>query len=162
MTSRPSGGTGFVIGIVADTHGELPVAAFDALSGADAILHAGDVGAGIVLDLLATIAPVTVVRGNNRYASEVRFPFVANVALGGIRVILAHRAEDLTGELDPVRAGVQVAVIGHTHVASIATREGMLWVNPGSPSCPRRGSPPSVALVTVEAGGRVAARIVQV
>lgn len=162
MTSRPMGGTGFVIGIVADTHGGLPDAAFDALSGADAILHAGDVGAGIVLDLLATIAPVTVVRGNNRYASEAQLPFVANVALGGIRVMVAHRAEDLAGELDPVRAGAQVAVTGHTHVPSIATRDGVLWVNPGSPTCPRRGSPPSVALVMVGAGDHVAARIVQV
>ena len=150
----------FVIGVISDTHGMLPDSALEAFADVDAIVHAGDVGDGFVLDLLEGIARVIAVRGNNRYASEARLPIVANVKLGGVRVIVAHRASDLTGAFDPVVAGVAVAVHGHSHVPEIEVCDGVLWVNPGSPSSPHAGSPASVALVTVSDGGLVTARLV--
>lgn len=52
------------LGLIADTHGHLDAAALAALVGSDRILHAGDVGEG-VLGRLAELAPVTAVRGNN-------------------------------------------------------------------------------------------------
>src|SRR3954454_8242052 len=57
--------------VLADTHirsdrrRELPRAVVEAARAADAILHAGDVTAGHVLDELADYAPVYAVRGNN-------------------------------------------------------------------------------------------------
>jgi putative phosphoesterase len=114
-----------------------------------------------VLDLLETLAPVTVVRGNcDTGSGPLRWPSVANVRLGGVRVLVAHRAASLSGELDPARAGARVAIAGHTHVGRVERREGVLWVNPGSPSCPRAGAPASVAIVDVGADGDVSARLV--
>src|SRR5258706_8266124 len=53
------------VGVISDTHGLVRPDALDALAGAGAIVHAGDVGSSAVLDALVAIAPVTAVRGNN-------------------------------------------------------------------------------------------------
>ena len=158
--TRPLREKPFVIGVVSDTHGALPDAAFEALSGSDAIVHAGDVGVGHILATLEAIAPVTLVRGSNSCVAEGQAPVVANVRLGGVRVMIAHVESDLTGAFDPALVGARVAVFGHTHLAEITECDGVLWVNPGSPSDPRQGSPKSVALVTIAVDGSVTARIV--
>lgn len=160
--TRPSRAKPFVIGVVSDTHGALSDAAFRALAGSDAIVHAGDVGVGHVLDTLETIAPVTLVRGSNSCVAEARSPIVENVKLGGVRVIAAHVESDLTGAFDPALVGARVAIFGHTHLAEVTEADGVLWVNPGSPSDPRQGTPKSVALVTVDVTGSVTARIVPI
>jgi putative phosphoesterase len=161
VSGGPEGPRPFRIGVVSDTHGKLPVSAEDALAGVDAIVHAGDVGGGLVLERLESIAPVTVVRGNcDTGSGSLRWPPLANVRLGGVRVIAAHRASSLTVELDHARAGARVAIAGHTHVGRVERREGVLWVNPGSPSCPRAGAPASVAIVEVAPDGAVRARLV--
>lgn len=148
------------IGVISDTHGELPGDALKALADVDVILHAGDVGGTGVLESLARIAPVHAVRGNNRDASEARLPLQADVAAGGVRIVMAHQQADLVRSRALERTGVRVAVSGHTHAPGIEEAEGVLWVNPGSPSCPRRGAPRAVAVVTVAADGTVAAEIV--
>jgi hypothetical protein len=53
-----------LIGVISDTHGLLRPEAIEALRGSQQIIHAGDVGAPAILQRLASIAPVTVVRGN--------------------------------------------------------------------------------------------------
>lgn len=148
----------FRIGVIADTHGFLPEAAVAALRGVDAIVHAGDIGDGYVLEELEAIAPVTGVRGNNRYASENRLPVVASARLGGVRIALSHRAQDLIPQALEA-ADMRIAVTGHTHRPEIEEREGVLWVNPGSPTQPRGGAAPSVAVVEIRASGELSARI---
>jgi len=158
--TRPLREKPFVIGVVSDTHGALSDAAFEALAGSDAIVHAGDMGVGHILATLEAIAPVMLVRGSNSCVAEGQAPVVANVRLGGVRVMIAHVESDLTGAFDPALVGARVAVFGHTHRPEISECDGVLWVNPGSPSDPRQGSPKSVALVTVAVDGSVTARIV--
>lgn len=159
--SDPATPAPFRIGVISDTHGELPDAVEQIFEGVDAIVHAGDVGPGFVLDLLGAIAPVTAVTGNMDLGPTALLPLALNVSLGGVHVIVAHRERDLAGSLDPVRAGARVAVFGHTHVPSIETRDGVVRVNPGSPTSPRAGSAPSVAIVTIGQGDAVSAEIVE-
>jgi putative phosphoesterase len=149
----------FTIGVVSDTHGELPAAVLDLFAGVDAIVHAGDSGTGYALDLLAAIAPVTAVCGNCDVPGEASLPLAVNVVLGGVRAVVAHRERDLAGSLDPVRAGARLAIVGHTHIGAVEERDGVVWVNPGSPVHPRGGSPASVAIVTVTPDGQVKARL---
>ena len=158
--SEPAAPAPYRIGVISDTHGALPDSVEQAFAGVDAIVHAGDVGPGFVLDLLGVIAPVTAVTGNMDLGPTALLPLALNVSLGGIHVIVAHRERDLAGSLDPVRAGARVAVFGHTHVPSIETRDGVLRINPGSPTSPRGGSAPSVAIVTVDPDGAVSGEIV--
>lgn len=53
------------VGLISDTHGLLRPQAADLLRGSNRIIHAGDVGNRSILQDLAALAPVTVVRGNN-------------------------------------------------------------------------------------------------
>lgn len=152
----------FVIGVVSDTHGMLSDAAYAALLGSDAIVHAGDVGGAPVLDLLETIAPVVLVRGNNRDLAEAGSPQIADVVLGGVRVMVSHRSEDLPPAFAPAAAPVRLIVTGHTHEGSIDRERGVVRVNPGSPTQPRRGSAATVALVQVRGDGSISARLVTV
>jgi len=160
VTDGSSRVTPFLIGVVSDTHGVLSDEAYDALKGVDTIVHAGDIGDGLVLDLLEAVAPVVLVRGNSRCKTEVGRAQIADVVVGGARIIVAHRAEDLPPLAAGAGAPVRLVVTGHTHVAVIEERGGVLHVNPGSPSQPRKGSAASVALVEVGADGLVTARIV--
>jgi putative phosphoesterase len=151
------------VGIISDTHGALPQGALAALRGADAILHAGDIGDPAVLRQLGAIAPVTAVRGNTDTEGPLRrLPAVARVEIGGSRFVLAHREHSLGAGADrDTGIGADVAVYGHTHIADLTRTGSVLWVNPGSASCPRGGGPPSVAIVEVE-DGCVIAEIVPV
>jgi putative phosphoesterase len=162
VTTDPHGAVVFTVGVISDTHGELSDAAAEALTGVDAIVHAGDLGGSDVLDLLEAIAPVTLVRGNDREdTSEWRRPFVADVVLGGVRFVVAHYVAQLAETLAEPPERATVAVSGHTHVGSVEERDGFVLVNPGSPTRSYMGAPLSVARVTLAADGRIAARIIE-
>ena len=51
------------VGVISDTHGLLRAEALAALQGCERIIHAGDIGNPEILDHLASIAPLYVVRG---------------------------------------------------------------------------------------------------
>jgi predicted phosphodiesterase len=63
-------------------------------------------------------------------------------------------------DLDPVAAGFQAVIAGHSHRPGIETRDGVLYVNPGSAG-PRRFSLPITVARLEVASGKVVARIVE-
>ena len=143
-----------LVGVISDTHGTLPREVHEAFVGVDRIVHAGDVGTPAVLAELEAIAPVTAVSGNVDPA-ELFLPPLANVRLGGVRVLVVHRPADVPR---PLPDGVGVVVTGHTHLPVADARAGVLHLNPGSASR-SRGADRSVALLTI-ADGSAHARIV--
>ena len=52
------------VGVISDTHGLLRPEAVAALQGCEQIIHAGDIGSPEILQQLAQIAPLYVVRGD--------------------------------------------------------------------------------------------------
>jgi predicted phosphodiesterase len=73
------------VGLISDTHGLLRPEALDFLAGADHIVHGGDIGGPEILERLAAIAPLTVVRGNNDTAPWARaIPEAARVDVGAV------------------------------------------------------------------------------
>lgn len=158
MTSTLSGKRIYRLGIISDTHGYLPDQALRIFSRVDMILHAGDVGSETILSTLAKIAPVVAVRGNmDSGAWADRLIEKESVEVGGRLIHLIHDAARLRmGALN----GTCVAVVnGHTHRPAVATREGVLFVNPGSAGAPRYGERASVAILQIE-GARVSADLV--
>ncbi len=148
-----------VVGVVADTHGLVRPEALAALRGVDAIVHAGDVGGPHVLDALAALAPVTAVRGNNdRGAWAARLPATAAVEVGDAWLYVLHDVHDL--DLDPRAAGFAAVVAGHSHVPRCETRDGVLWLNPGSAG-PQRFRLPVACARLVVAGSTLEAEIVR-
>ena len=146
------------IGLISDTHGLLRPEAVDVLRGSDFIVHAGDIGEG-VLDTLSTIAPVTAVRGNNDRAPWAERLFeTQRLRFGEVTLHVLHDLADLA--IDPQAAGVDVVVTGHSHRPKIERRAGVLYVNPGSAGPVRFRLPVSLALLQVT-GSEASARIVE-
>jgi len=148
------------IGVISDTHGRLPEAVYDAFAGVEYILHAGDIGGPDILWELNGIAPVTAVLGNNDYpVPGWDLAPLASVRLGGVRFLVGHIERLLLKGRDLHAEDVRAVVSGHTHVARIASIEGVLHVNPGSPTR-SRGSGHTLALAEV-VDGHVSATIVE-
>ncbi|NUZ05387.1 metallophosphoesterase family protein [Piscinibacter koreensis] len=145
------------IGLVSDTHGLLRPEALAWLRGSDRIVHAGDIGGPAILDTLAAIAPLTVVRGNNDRADwAAAIPEHAELVVDGVRIHVVH---DLADFVHDAGAPPRVVVAGHSHRAAVRERDGVLHVNPGSAG-PRRFKLPVSAGELVIEGGAVSARTV--
>jgi len=144
-------GNPILIGVVSDTHGLLRPEALDALGGSDHIIHAGDVGSPEILEKLATIAPVTAVRGNVDKSPWARkLPGTEVIEVGGVSIYALH---DLTKlDLKPNAAGFAVVVSGHSHIPKQETRDGVLYFNPGSAGPRRFKLPVTVGKLTVKDG----------
>lgn len=146
------------IGLVSDTHGLLRPEALAFLAGSDHIVHGGDIGGPEILERLAQLAPLTVVRGNNDTAAWAgALPETATLELGGVRLLAIHDLKALL--LDPHAAGVRVVVSGHSHKPACNERDGVLYVNPGSAGKRRFSLPISAAELLVD-DRRVEARLV--
>lgn len=138
------------IGLIADTHlpslvrslDELGPGIADVLRGVDLILHAGDVTAPSVVEWCAQFAPVLIAEGNNDLFDDARMAKKQLLDIHGWRIGMAHelRPESrpieqiLRSSLDGER--VDILIGGDTHVERLEFREGVLLMNPGSPSVP--------------------------
>jgi uncharacterized protein len=147
------------VGLISDTHGLLRPEALKFLRGSDCIVHAGDVGDAAVIKKLEELAPVTVVRGNNDKGPWAdAWAEIEVLQVDGVSIYVLHDLAQL--DLDPAAAGFRVVVSGHSHRPSIAEREGVLYVNPGS-SGPRRFKLPIAVAELQVIGGAVTARHVE-
>lgn len=144
-----------LLGLIADTHGYAGADVIAAFYGVDHILHAGDIGEG-VLEPLTRVAPVTAVRGNNDVVGEARFlPERAFVEFEGHHIAIVHRlVDEPDGEWD-------LLVYGHCHRQHDDDDGTRRRLNPGAAG--RRGfhRQRSVALLTLEAGRRPLCQFVE-
>jgi putative phosphoesterase len=134
--------------------------ALAALQGSQHIIHAGDIGAAEILENLATIAPVSAIRGNvDEDAWARRLPETEVVELGGISIFVLHDLAKL--DLKPESAGFTVVISGHSHVPKQETRNGVLYFNPGSAGPRRFKLPVTVGRLTVDSGN-IRAEIIRI
>jgi putative phosphoesterase len=147
------------IGLISDTHGLLRPEAAALLAGSDHLIHGGDIGNPAILEQLAAIAPLTVVRGNNDHAPWAEgIPEATTVDIAGVRIHVLHDISELN---EKARADARVVVTGHSHKPLVAEREGVLFVNPGSAGPRRFSLPISVGELIVE-NGAVCAHILEI
>jgi hypothetical protein len=134
--------------------------ALAALQGPGHIIHAGDVGDPEILEKLATIAPVTAIRGNvDNDAWALKLPSTQGVEVGGVSIYVLHDLKQL--DLKPKAAGFQVVISGHSHVPKQEMGDGVLYFNPGSAGPRRFKLPVTVGRVVIE-GGNVRGEIVRI
>jgi putative phosphoesterase len=172
------------VGLISDTHfadrlWDLPERLAEIWRGVSLILHAGDVGELVVLDVLGRIAPVVAVHGNDEpeYVKQ-QLPEQQLIALAGQRALLWHthypdRIEERAkrpGPWGPKLAriaargrdlGASVVVFGHSHVPLIVRLDGVLLVNPGALAAGSyftRQALATVARLTLAADGAVTAQ----
>jgi hypothetical protein len=110
--------------------------AIEALQGVDLVVHAGDIGKPEVLDALKAIGPLVAIKGNNDSGAWAKaLPDTRLVQTADTRLFVIHNVKEL--DCDPATKGYDVIITGHSHKPSIVTRDGVLFVNPGSAG-PRR------------------------
>src|ERR1700730_15434567 len=125
-----------MLGLVSDTHGLLRESALRALRNTVHIIHAGDVGDPRILEALDKVAPVTAVRGNvdtGKWAT--RLPATTEVEIEAVRIYVLHNVKEL--KLNAIPPEVSIIVSGHSHKPGQTTRNGVVYINPGSAG-PRR------------------------
>ncbi len=133
------------LAILSDTHGLLRPEVLEYLQTADAILHAGDINTQAIVDRLAAMAPLYIVRGNNDKDWAEAIPHDLTVTLGGVTFYVVHNKKEVPADLP----GVDAVVFGHSHKYVEEERDGFRWLNPGS--CGPRRFHQEITLMMVEA-----------
>jgi uncharacterized protein len=140
-----------IIGVISDTHGLVRPEAMAALKGVELIIHGGDIGKAEVLESLGSIAPVCAIRGNNdRDPWAKKLPDVLNLQVNGLKFHVIHNVNEL--ECDPNAAGIHAVISGHSHKPSVAERDGVLFINPGSAGPRRFKLPVTIAWLDIHRG----------
>lgn len=145
--------------VLADTHiprraRALPEALTPHLEKADLILHAGDLLQLSVLDELSVHAPVRAVMGNVDLP-EVELPDALEFDFGGARIAMIHDSGRKEGRRRRLRRRFPEAraiIFGHSHVPFLEDEDGLLLLNPGSPTDRRRQPRHTFALLRAEEG----------
>jgi predicted phosphodiesterase len=65
------------------------------------------------------------------------------VEIGAVRLYVLHNVKEL--KLNAIPSGVSIMVSGHSHKPGQATRNGVLYINPGSAGPRRFNLPTTVA-----------------
>ncbi len=131
------------IGVISDTHGLLRPEAIERLTGVAHIIHAGDIGGAAVIEQLRALAPVTAIRGNND--PDTTYPEQIAIEFGGRTIFVLHDVKELTKH-----TGYDVVISGHSHKPKIETKDGVLYLNPGSAGPRRFKLPISVAILEID------------
>ena len=143
---------------------EPPPEVVSAFDGVDVIIHAGDIYQPSCLDWLEKIAPVYAVElgADAHFKEDVRVVDMSRVLeLEGHKIGLIHDlmvpgvAQEIT-EFTPLSkyfpqdaklsdalgkvfdSDVDIVIFGHTHYPVVEEFQGILMVNPGSPSLPKQ------------------------
>jgi putative phosphoesterase len=137
------------VGVISDTHGLVRPEAVEYLQGSDSIVHCGDVCDPAVIAALSLIAPVMAVRGNNDTGAWAqRLPESDLMRFGEVYVYAIHDLSQI--DIDPAAAGVSVVLSGHSHQPRLESRDGVIYLNPGSAGPRRFKFPVSVAELIIE------------
>ena len=145
--------------VIADTHiprraKALPEALLPYLERADLVLHAGDLIDPALLDVLGAYAPLRAVRGNLD-PSEAGLPETLEFDFGGVRVAMIHDSGRKQGRRNRMKRRfpeARVVVFGHSHIPWLEDEDGLLLLNPGSPTDKRRQPDYTFALLRAEDG----------
>jgi uncharacterized protein len=126
------------------------------LERADLILHGGDFVAASVLEELQVLGPVEAVYGNMD-EEELRslLPAEHVVEAGGVRIGLVHDGGPRGGREARLAArfpSCSAVVYGHSHIPEVSRREGVLILNPGSPTERRRAPEHTMIELDIEDG----------
>ncbi|AIQ51147.1 MULTISPECIES: metallophosphoesterase family protein [Paenibacillus] len=158
------------IGVVSDTHlsrsaKALPQTLVEEFRQVDQILHLGDWVAMEIYDLLAELAPVEGIAGNNDGQEIIRrFGEQKIVTLDGVRIGMIHghapysrKGTDGNALLAFEGEEVDCILFGHSHQPLMRRENGVLLFNPGSPTDKRREKQYSFGILDIE-DGKISAR----
>ena len=144
------------IALIADTHGALDARIAEAVKGVDVLVHAGDVGDGVVAAMASLSERLVIVHGNNDPEGS-GWPERETLDLPGGELVVVHghqwpartRHRKLREQFPQARA----VVCGHSH-RRVVDRETDPWVlNPGAAGRTRAYGGPGWIELTVGTRG---------
>lgn len=138
------------IGVLSDTHGLIRPEVAEMLAGCDLIIHAGDMDDAQTLGALGSIGPpCRIVWGNCDYGAWAEgLPPFELFEFAGNHFYVRHIPWQI--DIDPVAAGVDVVITGHTHSAEIRHEDHVLFLNPGSAGPSSGKKPATAAIISLE------------
>jgi putative phosphoesterase len=149
------------IGVMSDTHiprksKRLPQELLDGIKGVDLIIHAGDINKDYVIYELEEIAPVEAVAGNTD--DEYIWGMLGRrkiITVGQHKIGIIHGDGTSGSTMERVKKAFQgcditCVVFGHSHIPLLEEYEGVLYLNPGSPTDKRRQSNFSYGIITID------------
>lgn len=138
----------YLVGVISDTHGFLQPSVIKLFANTDLIIHAGDIDKPEVLSSLQSIAPVVAVRGNmDKGTWSAKLAETQVIEVGEVLVYVLHDLYML--DIDPVAAGFNAVISGHTHKPHVVNQKGVLFLNPGSATLPKSSCMDSAALLHI-------------
>lgn len=152
--------------VLADTHiprraKKLPEALAPYLEKSDLVLHAGDLLEPSVLGDLALYAPVYAVKGNVD-GPDVDLPETLEFSFGGVPLAMTHDSGPKRGRRARTKRRfpeARVVVFGHSHIPWLEDEDGLLLLNPGSPTDRRRQPEHTFALLRADGCGVLRAEV---
>ncbi|RPI20508.1 MAG: metallophosphoesterase [Acidobacteria bacterium] len=152
-----------IIGVISDTHNLLRPQVFEAFSGVDRIIHAGDIGSADILTELQALAPVHAVYGNtDRFPLVERLKDREELTLGSTRVFVTHvggKPQDMS-RFYPEVASADLVIFGHSHRPVHVVQDNVVFFNPGSAGPRRFSLPVTVGKIEIN-DGVIDARIIE-
>ena len=140
------------IDIISDTHGFISPELRRELTGADYIIHAGDITSLSDFRELQSIARVKAVLGNNDFDGTYG-PLVQrhdHFTIDSVTFDVAHYEQNVHPKSS------DVVIFGHTHRPVLDWRKvddrDVLFINPGSPTFSRGGTGPTMARLWLRDG----------
>lgn len=148
------------IGVVSDSHGyeKRLQQAIEEMGEVDLIVHCGDYADDAQEIRKWTSTPVMFVRGNcDEYSGcGDDYPAFVNTTFGGKKLYIVHghkeRVKSSYDHLfyDARAVDADIVLFGHTHVADIEEKDGILMVNPGSCALPQGSDVPTYAIIDLD------------
>ena len=152
-----------MIAVISDTHMPkggrvLPAACVERIRAAEAVIHAGDFSAALVLAELKELNPFVHAVHGNVDDGELRQepPESLEMEVGGRTVAVVHDAGPAKGRLRRMRArfpDADAVVFGHSHLPLHEEEGGFQIFNPGSQTERRRAPRHSMGLLHPTAAG---------
>lgn len=155
-----------LVGVISDTHisdpNELPQKIKEIFKSVDLIIHAGDIIDLVVIEKLQELAPVFAVYGNMDFGKiREKLPEVISLKIFDWKIGIVHTPVSswLVSHLDlfgifaknlAEKQNFNILIFGHTHKPLLKKENGILLINPGSPTLPFF-SKPSVAILKITA-----------
>lgn len=136
------------LAVLSDTHGLLRPEVIRAIADCDAIIHGGDINNQQILDQLAALAPLYVVRGNNDKEWAEHLPESITVQFEDCTIYVVHNKKFVPSELH----GINAIIFGHSHKYAEQVIDGRLWLNPGS--CGKRRFDQEITLAILTINGK--------
>jgi len=153
--------------VMSDTHGNYKAVQqlLDTyLKHVSAVIHLGDITQDLISHNKTGLENFHIVNGNVDFMGNPDYEERV-IELSGKKIFITHgHRYSVKSGLDNLvykaqELGVNACLFGHTHQQIMFKQDGILFLNPGSPTYPRVGSEKGYALLRISEEGAISAKL---